>query len=109
MNVHNSLLFKFINIIIIRCCLGQTVEILASSNACFSSVDYTQDTFSAPNNGKIIGIKLIYNNGGVTCSTDAGLVNWGCSGRGFTVELLHVIDSKEYIGETYYPKQSTTV
>ena len=70
------------------------IEILASSNTCWSSVvgDYALDyKFSAPYNGILSGVRLVHNSGSVSCKPESPGTNWGCysnSGAGMNVLFM---------------------
>ena len=76
--------------------------VLAKSSACFSAATYsTGYTFNPPQNGEIIGIRLVHTSGSVTCSPGAG-TNWGCVFEGFFVQMI-----KHDGGPVYYPTNAT--
>eukprot|EP01084_Bolivina_argentea_P083930 151924_1 len=88
----------------------QYMEILASSNACFSSTSYTSTIFNAPKNGKIHGITLRHISGSVNCNKNSyAASNFGCNNAIDTLMtiFLRVTDSDNYYGEEYYPAIDT--
>eukprot|EP01084_Bolivina_argentea_P256075 431011_1 len=92
----------------IKFAYSQWIEVLASSNACFSASSYQSTIFNAPIDGQLVGVSLRHNDNGVglvTCNGDEWS-NWGC-GTTFMVNFVHVTDNTNYIGETYYPTTNT--
>ena len=87
--------------------------VTATDHACFNARKPDLSTiFNAPKNGTIIGIQLNYINGFVTCD-DKGYApyttNWGCSitRLGFFTMFLRVRDASNFIGDLYYPQNTT--
>ena len=86
--------------------ITEYVEILASPEFCFNAVSLITNSFTAPYDGDIVGIKLVYSSGSVSCNSVV-FSHWGCGAMEIGVILVHVTDSNTYAGETYYPTTST--
>eukprot|EP01084_Bolivina_argentea_P277181 473141_1 len=82
-----------------------------ASNACFNAKTYDESTiFNAPKNGTLLGIKLHYLNGSVTCTTNSSSTYWGCQNNDpsrFLTFILRITDSSGYYGQLYYPLPQT--
>ena len=69
--------------------------ILAANDVCFSATSFVSDsTFTAPDSGDVVSVKLVHTSGGVACHTsyDTTLTNWGCHSHVDTtlrVQLVH--------------------
>ena len=86
--------------------------ILAANDVCFSARSFVSDsTFTAPDSGDVVAVKLVHTSGGVACSTayDTTLTNWGCharrSGDALRVQLVHHND--DLTVDTVLPTTST--
>ena len=78
--------------------------LLAKSNACFSSTNYSaSDRFNPPVNGEIYGIKLIHQSGSVNCYTNSA-TKWGCDA--YNGEWLNTQMIEDDV-TTYYPTNNT--
>ena len=85
-----------------------------TNNTCFSAVDATvalNYKFSPPYDGRMVGIRLVHNSGGITCSTGYQITNWGCeASTGFFQTVLLQLNSSDLTsgdGILIYPTNST--
>eukprot|EP01084_Bolivina_argentea_P024595 45819_1 len=89
------------------------VEVLASSNACYSATSRTaSNVFNAPQPGIISGIRIVHNSGSVKCTVGSVPTNFGCNQAGMwefiAMILFRVTDETNKYGEEYYPVNSQT-
>ena len=85
---------------------GAEEYVLSATNVCFESLRYTEDQrFSAPLDGEIIGVRVEYKSGGVTCNNrtrDYQLTHFGC----WNVDWIF-IEMISTEGVTWYPTSTT--
>ena len=85
--------------------------ILAANDVCFSAASFVSDsTFTAPDSGDVVAVKLVHTSGGVACHTtyDTTLTNWGChasNGDWLMMQLVHHND--DFTVDTVLPTTST--
>ena len=81
-------------------------EILVKADVAFSAIHFlTNYTFSPPYNGKVVGIKMVYKSGGVTCDYHNfnHKTKWGCGNHIFAQMIVH----KTNTNQVYYPTSAT--
>jgi hypothetical protein len=98
---------RFVGAFLLLCgaYIGEAGWELAASNVCYSSTGFVDNTFYAPSEGRIGGVKYVFKSGSVTCNTGTTATNWGCNIDDFGVFLIR--DDASLPAFTYYPTETT--